>query len=82
MQLNFANTTLFEINTEAEVKVEEIGQWKSRVITVDNVFRHPEEMRDWCTTHPLERSSQTFCLTVNYRNVPRKPLRINAKLIC
>ena len=52
MQLNFANTTLFEINTEAEVKVEEIGQWKSRVITVDNVFRHPEEMRDWCTTHP------------------------------
>ena len=38
MNLNFANTTLFEINTEAEVKVEEIGQWKSRVITVDNVL--------------------------------------------
>ena len=55
MNLKFANTTLFEINTEAEVKVEEIGQWKNRVITIDNVFRYPDEMRDWCSSHPLER---------------------------
>ena len=31
MNLKFANTALFEINTQAEVKVEEIGKWKSKV---------------------------------------------------
>ena len=56
MHLSFANTALFEINKEADVNVVEIGQWKSRVITIDNVFRYPEEMREWCSGHPLEIS--------------------------
>ena len=60
MRLNFANTALFEINKEADVNVVEIGQWKSRVITIDNAFRYPEEMREWCTSHPLERARSFY----------------------
>ncbi len=56
MDLKFYNPAFFQINTEAEVKVEEIGQWKSKVITIDNVFKYPEQMREWCSSHTLERS--------------------------
>ena len=34
MNLNFANTGLFEINTEADVNVVEIGQWKLSLIHI------------------------------------------------
>ena len=57
MHLSFANTALFEINKEADVNVVEIGQWKSRVITIDNVL---DILIEWCSGHPLERSRSFY----------------------
>ena len=81
MNLKFANTNLFEINTEAEVKVEEIGQWKNRVITIDNVFRYPDEMRDWCSSHPLERSRSWYPGWQQWLEYPFDPITRYQRLV-
>ena len=60
MQLKFFDPSVFEMNNQADVKVEEIGKWKSKVITIDNIFKHPEKMREWCSSHTLERSRSWY----------------------
>ena len=81
MNLNFTNTGLFEINTQAEVKVEEIGKWKSKVITIDDVFRYPDEMRDWCSTHPLERSRSWYPGWQQWLEYPFDPITRYQRLL-
>ena len=81
MNLKFANTALFEINTQAEVKVEEIGKWKSKVITIDDVFRYPDEMRDWCSTHPLERSRSWYPGWQQWLEYPFDPITRYQRLL-
>ena len=60
MNLKFFDPSVFDINTEADVNVVEIGKWKNKIITIDNIFKHPEKMREWCSSHTLERSRSWY----------------------
>ena len=46
--------SIFDINPHYELSVKEIGNYKSKIVTVDNFLAHPEKLLQFLETLPLQ----------------------------
>lgn len=48
------NETIFEVNRNFELSVENIGNYKSKLVTVKNFLKHPESFREFLLSIPTQ----------------------------
>ena len=46
--------SIFDINPHYELSVKEVGNYKSKIVTVDNFLAHPEKLLQFLETLPLQ----------------------------
>lgn len=51
--MNKFDPNIFDINKDCTLNVQEIGNLKSRIVTIENVFQDPERVRNFLNNIPL-----------------------------